>query len=324
MSSWRYPDPMTAQSAHVYLIVGDDPYLIESATKEIIGGVGELSVTEFGPHDPVGTIIETLRTGSLFAEPRVVITRGLEEFLAESQRQLIAYIEDPSPETIAIFVSSKSLPKVAAAAKKTGRVIDATRGRRADLAGWIRGESKTRGLKIDEEGTAALLDAIGEERLAIANALDELSLAVGRGGRIGADKVREHFRGRADTKVFTFIDAAANRNAGHALQALHLLLRSGESTSRIFWTLTSHVRMLLLAEGSPSAVAKRLGLPDWRAEKLVRQARNFTRNELIDVFVLLADADRKIKNSEETEELILERIVMRMAGIKKAVAASER
>ena len=50
--------------------------------------------------------------------------------------------------------------------------------------------------------------------------------------------------------------------------------------------------------------------PEWLAEKLCRQARGFGQEALIEAYQVLAEADLKVKSSEEPEGLTLERAVV--------------
>lgn len=310
---------MRDSPAPAYLIVGDDPYLASEAIDKTISGVPELAVSEFGPAAEVSAIFEALTTPPMFGDVRVVLVRDADELPAAALREIEAYLENPSPDASLVLVSKKPLPKVAFQVKKVGRVVEAARGKRTDIFAWLREEAKSRGLKPSAEGPAALVEAVGEERLALAHALDELALSLGDGARLGGEEVRRQFKERTDARVFGFIDAVAGRQGGPALELLHRLVRVGEAPQALFWMLVRHFRMLILAAGAAGAggssqeISQMLGLPGWRAEKLARQARNFNSKELNEIFQLLAEADRKMKKSEEPELLTLERTVVAIA-----------
>jgi len=304
---------MSTRHSYAYLIVGDDPYLAGDALEKLVPDADQLSTVEFGPASPASSILEALGTPTMLGGLRYVVVKGADELSADSQRELIEYLEDPSPDAVLVLIAAKPVAKLASATKKVGRVIEAARGRRNELFGWVKEEARSRGMKVSGDAMGALVEAVGEERLALSNALDELSIASGKAA-LSPELVRKHFRGRADVKIFTFVDAVAMRDAGVALESLHRLIRQGEAPQALFWTLVRHFRMMLLVEGSPSKVARDLGLPSWRAEKLVKQARLFDRHDLVDAFRALSDADRKIKKSEEPDELALERAVVSIAG----------
>jgi DNA polymerase-3 subunit delta len=304
---------MTPGQSNAFLIVGEDPFLVEEALAKLVSEADELSMVELGSDEQIPSALEALRTPSMLGGQRTVVIREVQDLGADALRELLGYLEAPSPDSNLVLVATKSTSKLSAAVKKTGRVIEVTKGRRSDLFTWLRTETRTRGLKVSGDAMGVIVEAVGEERMALANALDELALALGKGGTITPTLVRTHFSGRADTKLFGFIDAVATKDAGAALDSMHRLIGQGEAPQVLFWTLTRHFRMLLAVEGSVGQVSKELGLPAWRAEKLVKQANLFARDELVEAFQSLAEADRKIKTSEESDELALERAVVSIA-----------
>lgn len=299
-------------SLPAYLIVGDDLHLAEEALRKLLKGLPDSSIDEFSPADEFDRIAQALVTPPMFDDRRTVVVTELEKLPAESQRNLIAYLKDPDPETTLVLVAAKASSQMVDAVKQTGHVIQAGKGRRNDLLLWVKREFSEQGLAAGGDAINALLDAVGEQRLALSRAVEELALVKGS-GRVSADDVRQQFQGRADIKLFGFIDAVAMRQGTAALQSLRLLLTQGEPAQLVFWNLTRHFRMLLMAtEGGANHVAKSLAIPLWRAEKLVRQVRNFSHDELLDAYAVLADADLKMKSSAEPEGLTLERAVVRI------------
>lgn len=310
---------MSESLAPAYLIVGDDPYLSSEALDQILGDASRLAAEEFVPGSSPAQILEALSTPSIFGDVRAVVVRGLDEMGAQVHGSISSYLEEPSPSVSLILLCARPLPKITAAVRKVGHVIEVAKGKRTDLFGWLREEAKSRGIKASGDAMGALVDAVGEERNALVQALDELAIALAEGARLAPQDVRRHFSGRADARVFAFVDAVAGRQPGPALDSLHRLLRQGEAPQALFWTLARHFRFLIQAgDAPPSRVASELGLPPWRAEKLARQSRNFSSQELLSAFLHLAEADSKMKKSEEPEELTLERAVVQIAVVNPA------
>ena len=305
---------MTDGIAPAYLIVGDDAFLVEEARNEIVSRVGEISVDEFGPEDDLREILQALGTAPMFADRRVVVVNELASMPADSHREIAAYLEEPNPSVVLILISEKPVAKIGAAVRKVGRQVDATRGRRNELISWAREHAKSKGLKVSGETAAALIDAVGEDRMAVAQAIEEMVLA-NPDGAVATAQVQRQFQGRAEAKLFGFVDAVASRQPATALDLLHRLFQQGEPPQSLFWMLTRHFRMLLAAHDLRSRqIEEMLGLPRWRAEKLARQAKGFSEEELSAAYQLLGDADRRMKRSEEPEELTLERAVVEIAG----------
>lgn len=301
-----------AEVSPAYLIVSDDDYLAQQAVEKILDVAGRDSVKRTGPDGDLSGVVGELRTPSMFGARRVVVIKDADAIGAEGATALAGYLESPDPSSVLVLVTAKAPPKLAAAIRKVGRVVEATKGRRSEVFSWLREEAKARGVQMSSDAYGTLVEAVGDDRGALAGALDILSLSAT--SRLGPDDVERQFRGKADPKVFAFVDAVAERKAPVALDALGRLLGAGESAQALFWTLTRHLRLLLLANGSPKEVAASLGLPLWRAEKVVRQASLYRPNDLRWAWGILAEADRKMKASEEPEDITLLRTVASLLG----------
>lgn len=299
----------------VCLIIGDDPLLVSRAVAEAVGDAGPLSVDELPPDADIAAVRQALETSSMFEARRVVLIKELELAPADLLRYLTSYLGDPNPGALLVLSGAKAPAALTSAAKEAGRVVEATAGNRSDLFAWLKREAAQSGIRMTGEGMAALVEAAGAERLALKHAVEELALALGPKATAGPEEVRRQFHSRADAKVFAFVDAVAARDSSAALQILHRLISAGESEQGLFWMLARHLRMLLAAgaDAAPT-VASRLHIPAWRAEKLVKQARGFSEQELTGAYQTLAAADRKIKISEESDLLALEKAVVAIAG----------
>jgi DNA polymerase-3 subunit delta len=294
-----------------YVVVGDDPHLTDVAVDKLLKGLAETSVNQFGPADEIENILQAISTPSMFDDRRTIVVREVERLPAEAQRKLIACLEHPEPDATLVLVGSKMPPQMISAARKSGHVIEVEKGKRKDLFPWVKQQAAAKGLHMAGDAMNALVDVVGEQRMALSQAIEELSLAMPPGSRITPKEIAAQFRGRADVKLFGFIDAVAQKQAPVALESLHYLMSQGEAPTMLFWNLIRHFRQLLQAsESSPKQVAKILGKPEWLAEKLCRQARGFGQEALIRAYQVLAEADLKMKTSEEPEGLTLERTVV--------------
>jgi DNA polymerase-3 subunit delta len=300
---------MTGSAA--FLIVGDDQHLVSQELHGLLEGASPLSVDEFDSDADPAVIVQALETPALFGEARTVLVRGVDSMAAESQKILADYLGSPSFDNTLLMTAIRPVPRIAAAVKKAGRVIDAVRGRRSDLLNWLANQSKLRGVRLTGDALTVLIECVGESTGALAGALDELALAHAPGTRLGKKEVARQFQHRPEAKLFAFVDAVAERRGGQALDALGRLTARGEAPQMLIWNLNRHFRMMLDALGqSAASVARNLSIQPWRAEKLVRQARLFTPEALSSAYIVLAEADRKMKKSEEPEVLTLERTVV--------------
>jgi DNA polymerase-3 subunit delta len=192
--------------------------------------------------------------------------------------------------------------------------LDAPKGRR--LAAWVRERAREHRLKLDDRGAWSLIDAVGSELRDLDVALGQLSTGLGEGAKVGAAEVRRAFPRLADERIYAFTDAVGERKPAASVGMLRRLLEQGDEPLMLFGALVAQVRRMLVArrvvEQGPRAVADLLRMPEWRAERLHRQARSYREGELMDAMEVLAECDVEMKGGDLPPEVALERAVLRI------------
>ncbi len=300
----------------VYYLAGE-AFLAEEALDKLRADVAAdpLSEVEFDPSAEVAAVVEALETPSLLGGRRVVIVRGAHALKKDSIEALSSYLASPSEHSVLVLVGD-ARSKLMTQAKKVGSVVtlDAPRGRR--LAAWLRERGREHQLKLDDRGAWALIDAVGSELRDLDAALVQLSTGLGAGAKVGAAEVRRAFPRLADERIYAFTDAVGERKQAASIGMLRRLLEQGDEPLMLFGALVAQVRRMLVArrvvEQGPRAVAELLGMPEWRAERLHRQARSYREGELMDAMAVLAECDVEMKGGDLPPEIALERAVLRI------------
>jgi DNA polymerase-3 subunit delta len=311
-------------SSHgIYLIVGE-PFLSGEALDKIreAEGTDPLSETSFHADTELPELMGALDTPSLLGGRRLVIVRDAQSLKKDHIEALERYIASPSPHAVLVLISA-GRSKLEAAVKKSGAVVslDMPKGRR--LVTWLRERSAAHGVKIDDRGAWALIDALGTSLRDLDGALEQLGTQLGQGAKIGAAEVRQAFSRLADERVYALTDAVGDRKLPIAMTALRRLLEQGDEPLVIFGAINNHMRRMLRArrysDGGPRAVGDALGLPAWRAERLHKQARAYREEELISAVELLAETDVELKGGDMPGPAALERMVLQIiTGSKPA------
>lgn len=304
----------------VYLLSGEE-FLAGEALDRLRAELGSdpLAEASFGPKTPLHELMGALDTPSLLGGTRLVVVSDAEDLPKESAEALLRYLEGPSASAVLVLVAG-ARTKLDAAVKKAGALVslEAPKGRR--LASWARDRARAKGLKMDDRGTWTLMDAVGGDLRDLDGALDQLVNTHGPGAKIGATEVRAAFTRVADERIYAFTDAVGDRRLDTAMGTLRRLLDQGEEPLMLFGALAGQVRRMLRAsrhaERGPGAVSEALGLPTWRAERLVRQARSYREEELVAAMSRLARLDVELKGELPPEGKLaaLEGAVVRIVG----------
>lgn len=305
-------------TAAVYLLSGEQ-FLAEEALAKLRKEVGSdpLSDVYLQPDFEVAELNGALQTPSLLGGRRLVVVHGAESIVKEQAEAIGAFAEAPSNSAVLALVAAGKT-KVDAIVKKHGAVIalEGPKGRR--LVAWIRERARDHSISIDDRGAWGLVDAVGNELRDLDGALSQLATAMGNGARVGAADVQKAFPRLADERIFAFTDAVGERRIAPAMTALRRLLEQGDEPLVVFGALVAHIRRLLrvrpFVEQGKRAVAAAAGLPDWRAEKMMKQAREYREDELVEALRVLAETDIEIKGDFPSPEAALERAVVQIVG----------
>lgn len=305
-------------SASVYLLTGEQ-FLADEALSKLRDEVGSdpLSDVSLDSDFEVAELTGALQTPSLLGGRRLVVVHGAESLLKEQAEAVGAFVEAPSNSAVLALVAN-GRTKVDAIVKKHGAVIalEAPKGRR--LVGWIRERARVHSISVDDRGGWALVDAVGGELRDLDGALSQLATALGNGAKVSASEVRKAFPRLADERIFAFTDAVGERRIAPAMTALRRLLEQGDEPIVVFGSLVGHVRRLLrvrpFVEQGKRAVADAAGLPEWRAQKLMDQARTYREEELVEALQVLAETDIEMKGDFPSPEAALERAVVQIVG----------
>ncbi len=188
------------------------------------------------------------------------------------------------------------------------------------LSRWIRAEVKRIGGLIEDPAVLGLASFVGSDLWSMSSEIEKL---VGYRGStmIRAKDVREFVRAKFDDNIFHLTDALAAKDAKRSFSLLSDQIASGSHELYILTMLIRQFRILLqvreLIDKEPNhyAVASRLKLHPFVAQKAIRDAKKFTLNELRDIFKNLLDIDVKIKTTQDSPRLLFDLLITRVCSL---------
>lgn len=345
---WRVADrPLEP----LYLLTGSDVPKVERALRRLRGRFSEGSIDWFtadacSAEDAIGA---ANALGLFGGGERLVIVEGVERWKKADIEAIGHYALDPSPGSVlALVADAKSIPDgLEQAVGGTGgsRILrydipGRQRGRKdvPDYVLWVRQQFEAAGSMVEHDAAERLVELVGEDVLALGNEVDKI-VSWAAGGPVGTRDVEALTLPEAETTIWALVDSWGARDTGGALAACETLLQLGdrpqgqrprradgsERTGRrqasepfeLLARLAGHIGSVLRVHGlleddlGAREVATRLGLHEFAARKQAGQAGNFTRIELSDALVRMADLDFRIKGGSRVDpELELERAIV--------------
>jgi len=313
-----------APAAPVYLLWGEDSFLLREAAFEILGDVRPIEVDG---GEWRGGETGDLATPSLFGERRALLVNDAKSLPAAGVSELKAYVTAPDPEAPLLLVArvgerAKAPAALVKIVDGIGSVVE-VKVQRKELPGWLARRATAKSLALAPDGANALIETLGEEPSALEQALDQLASAF-PGERITAAVVSKQFRGLGDQHTWDLCDKAFGRDLPGAMRSLRTLLEGGGEGLPILGGIASRLRDLLrvraLPDRVPSAeVARAAGLRfEWQARRYREQARRFSLEELAAIHDRVVWADRALK-SGVSDEMVLPLVIVAIAGDPNAV-----
>jgi DNA polymerase-3 subunit delta len=185
------------------------------------------------------------------------------------------------------------------------------------LIRYVKDYCTVHGKKMSQLAVDVFLERVGTEISFIQNELDKLIAFSEDRREIGEKDVQaitSFGPGQlSDRAVFQLTDFIAERKRDEALNVLGLLLRSGQAPLRILPLIERQLRLLLAAKTSkvrPEETARRMGENSaYPLKKQLRNAENYTVEELFAGFKAVIRADQELKLGMPGEQVLTDLIV---------------
>jgi len=339
-----------------YVLHGQDEFSRSEALRKIESRLGDPSMVNLnttrldGSKATLSEIEHACATVPFLAKRRLVIVEGLLSRLDPPSepgkerrspsagdkalaQKLLKYLERLPDSTALVFLENRSLGRkntfvsLARKNKDKGYVREYPAISGDTLADWIRRRIRDKGARIDSEAVRELAAHTGGGLRAMDQELEKLATYAGPDGTITLKDVHLLVSPTWQASIFHMVDALGEKRARRALQLLHRLLEYREPPLRILAMITRQFRMMmqwrqLTDEGhSGQEVREIAGIrPRFVADKVSRQARNFSLPQLKAIYHQLLNTDQQIKTGRMDAVLALDLLVVEVS-LRRNLAA---
>jgi DNA polymerase-3 subunit delta len=327
-----------------YLFHGEDEFsrsetLAEFKEKMGDPGLAELNTTVFdGSKVTLGELQHACSSVPFMADRRLVIVEGLltrleskgeERALSAWQKEylegLIQYLQRLPETTRLVFVEDKSISQSnlvhrLALADERGHVKEFKPPQGRELNRWIEERVRKKGGQISPAAVEELAAFVGNDLRLLDQEIEKLIAYVDLVRPISEDDVRLLVSYVREANIFEMVDALGQRDSQQAAKLLHQLLDEGEHPLALLGMIVRQFRTMiqvkeLNAQGlSQQDIAARLGLHRFVVKKAVRQAMNFSMEQLEVIYRKLLETDVAIKTGQMDEVLALDMLVVGLSN----------
>ncbi|MBI3474965.1 MAG: DNA polymerase III subunit delta [Acidobacteria bacterium] len=292
-------------------------------------------------------VLDRARTPSLMAPFQVFFVRGVKSLFGRGSNEekinaITDYCKNPNPDALLVFVADHiSIPADARKMEMTDKdryqkiredlgpicgIVELARVEEGEAVRWIGEYCAARDVKIDADGARELVDALGGDMMTISNELEKLILYVGEKKRISLGDVETMVLSAKQRSLYELTDAISLKDRVRALEILDALLSSGDgeeaAIGHLYMLAKTFRQMLVILERNVrdqrmlwAALWQGFRVPPFAADDIIRQARRYkSKRELTRGIRLVAKADLALRSNPPGKRLILEKLVLDLAG----------
>lgn len=304
----------------IYLLYGEERFLLESVVKkikrhfgELVAGINFIQIDDTS----VEELIADLQTPAFGYEKKLIIAKNTGLFKKEGKRANVQLaklkekvaeyfkenIEDIQAYNLVIFIEDdiekKDLYKII---EKQGVVCNFEKQKQPQLVKRLKVIFNAYKVNVTEGTLKYLIEQVGAGMQELINESRKLIEYAGPGGTVTQTEVDLLCIKQIDAVIFTLTDSLGKRDITSALETLHSLLYNKEPIQKILITLYNHFKKLYLTKialESNQNITEALDLKPnqmFLANKYKAQASYFSKEELksiLEEFMLL-DQNSKI------------------------------
>ena len=303
----------------VHLVLGEDDFLAERATKAIVAQAGEgVEVTTLRAGDVSEGEIAMATSPSLFAEDRVVVVKHAELAGKEPTEILLQACVNPVPG-ITLIVEHTGGGRQKAMVKKFAKVAEVHKAdalKDNERRSWLMEEFRSHGVRPTPDVAAAVLESVGSDLRELASAVSQL--VSDTEGELTVESVRAYYVGVAEVAGFDIADQAVAGRADRALASTRRALQLGTSPVSIAAALARKVgdiAKLHGVRGNPDQLARTVGMHPYVAKKTMQVTRQWSGDAVSHAVIIVSDLDAEVKGQGGDPEFALENAVRRIAEL---------
>jgi DNA polymerase III subunit delta len=309
---WRRASP-----ASVVFVSGPEEYFAGRAMREIREKLRKqdesLEIHEIEAADYSSGTLLNITSPSLFAEPRLVIIRGVEKCSDDLIEDGLEYLKNPTDDATVILrhngssVRGKKLVDAIRETEYAAEIACADIKKDSDRQSFVQGEFAHAERKITAGAVRALLDAFADDTAELAAACSQLLLDSAES--ITEEIVDRYYGGRVETNAFKVADAALAGRSGEAMALLRHALATGADPVPLVAAISMKIRQMAKIFGNRSASAASLGMAPWQLDRARKDLTGWTDDGLAEAIKAMASADAAAKGAERDPIYSLEKLV---------------
>ena len=311
-------------------LLGEEPYLIEQAMKQVEiqkvdDSMRDFNFTQYSASDAqIDKVRDNIETLPSFAHQRVIFLKDVHELKDSDWEVLEPLLSNPVSSTLLVMTASRfdKRKKVFKILSENAVCVEFKKLYDNQIPSWISYICQQQGLQISDEANHLLHRNVGSHLLEIEAEIIKLQSYISPKTRIDVDDVKAVVSKAREENVFQWTEAVASRDRVKALESLATLLEQGQNEVGVVSMMARHVRLLMkIKKGQQlgyngSRLAQFVQVSPYFLANYIKQSSLWTQSQLENLILTLNETDLALKTSPVSAPLWLENMVLKMTHPK--------
>lgn len=255
------------------------------------------------------TICNELAALPMLGERRLIVIEEAQKLSPTHQKKLFALLQPAPPDTIVILVSpAVRTPKKTSAfyraVTKVSQPVSFARLSHEKAAQRVQRQLQAAGVEAEPEAIKLLISLTDGDFGGLVGELEKLTLLAEPGQPVSLNDIRKLTSSYQEFTIFSLTDAIAEGKTDNALRAYDDLILKGNRPTTILWQISNHMFNLLKIH-----TGKRVVGAQFFIQKLKNQSRLFKLEKALKAIVLVAGAEREIRQSTVKPVVLVENVI---------------
>ena len=321
--------------SRVYLIYGEEPYLIAQYARQLEAKAAppdfaEFNLQHFDSDSSVDEIDGAVEALPMLSERKCVTVSNYnaDGANANATAKMEQLLEDPPESCVLIFkmTSVTVNPKKSAkwrnfikAVSQVGEVVEVPKRDENALGKFLIAYAEKRGCTLSPELARSIIRSCGTELYRLTNEMEKIC-AYTESGNIGMDTVELVSSRSSETVIYRMTGALTALDFDQAYHLLDLLLFQREEPVTLLAAISSSYVDLYRARAALESGVNAMTLTgaldyrgmDFKMKYAMQDCRKYTFQQLGEILKCLYDADRELKGTRADGRTVLEKTIAKI------------
>lgn len=311
---------------NVYLIYGEEKYLIDEFVMQVINKYSEYEKIEYDAlENNIDDVINDLNMGSLFSNNKIIIVSncyfltGSKSDIEHNTDALIDYFKNDNDNILILILNEEAIDKRKKVVKELENKADIkvfNKLNEKDTLNFIKNYSEKNGYKIDDQSSRLFLEYTRDNLYIITNELDKMFLYKDNNKTINKEDVKLITSRTINANIFDLIEAITKRDVNKSLFLYQDLVLLNEEEIKLIIILANQFRLIyqvkeMYKEGySEYDISRNLNVHPYRVKLAYNM--DITINESLEYIKKLSELDRNIKSGVIDKKYAFEKFIIEL------------